>query len=85
VSRADNEITQGQGDEILLDYDKIVKKIVVHDEGLPSAKETPYFNHAAYYANWAEFVKGTNGTEGRFGKHIIYGEVVTSTSTMLDK
>jgi biotin--protein ligase len=77
---ADDEPSDG-----ILDYDKIVKRIVVHEEGLPTAKETPYFNHAAYFANWAQFVRETNATEGRFGKHLIYGEVVTSTSTMLEK
>jgi biotin--protein ligase len=77
---ADDEPSDG-----ILDYDKIVKRIVVHEDGLPSAKETPYFNHAAYFANWAQYVRETNATEGRFGKHLIYGEVVTSTSTMLDK
>ncbi|KIW08362.1 biotin-[acetyl-CoA-carboxylase] ligase [Verruconis gallopava] len=69
----------------LIDYDKAVKYIRVHDDALPTAKETPYFNHAAYYSHWAQYVKETNAVEGRFGKHILYGEVVTSTNTMLEK
>lgn len=72
-------------DEVILDYDKVIKRIFVHEEGLPSAKETPYFNMNAYYSNWKTYVRETNGTEGFFGKTLIYGEVVTSTSTMLDK
>jgi biotin--protein ligase len=68
-----------------LDYNKVAKRIVVHWEGPPAAKETPYFNHAAYFSNFAQYVRDTNGTEGWFGKHILYGEVVTSTSTMLEK
>jgi biotin--protein ligase len=77
---ADDEPSDG-----ILDYNKVIKRVIAHEDGFPSAKETPYFNHAAYYANWTEYVRDTNGTEGRFGKHLIYGEVVTSTSTMLEK
>jgi biotin--protein ligase len=80
----ENEISQ-RDEGMTLDYDKVVKRIFVHEEGFPSAKETPYFNFAAYYANWAAYIRDTNGTEGLFGKNIIYGEVVTSTNTLLDK
>lgn len=80
----ENQVSQSDKG-MTLDYDKVVKRIFVHEEGFPSAKETPYFNFAAYYANWAAYVRNTNGTEGIFGKNIIYGEVVTSTSTLLDK
>lgn len=82
-STAENA-NEGPSDGIL-DYDEVVKRIVVHWDGVPAAKETPYFNHAAYFSNFAQYVRDTNGTEGWFGKHILYGEVVTSTSTMLEK
>ena len=32
-------------------YDSQTKYIVPHEDALPDAKETPYFNHHAYYAN----------------------------------
>jgi biotin--protein ligase len=69
----------------ILDYDKVVKRLVAHEEELPSSKETPYFNHHAFFANLTHYIQTTNGTEGWFGKHLMYGEVVTSTSTMLEK
>lgn len=85
TSSRENAIPEDMDAEMTLDYDKVVKRILVHEEGFPSAKETPYFNFAAYYSNWTTYVRQTNGTEGLFGKTLIYGEVVTSTSTMLDK
>lgn len=68
-----------------LDYDDAIKRILVHEDEYPTPKETPYFNHHAFFANWAAYIRQTSGTEGHFGKHLLYGEVVTSTSTMLEK
>ena len=72
-------------DGMTIDYDKVIKRVYVHEDAMPSAKDTPYFNMNAYYSNWKAYVRETNGTEGLFGKTLLYGEVVTSTSTMLDK
>jgi biotin--protein ligase len=69
----------------ILDYNEVVKRLVAHEEELPSSKETPYFNHHAFFANLQHYIQQTNGTEGWFGKHLLYGEVVTSTNTMLEK
>jgi len=74
----------GTSDSII-DYNEIVKRVVAHEEELPSTKETPYFNHHSYFSNLNHYIQQTNGTEGWFGKHLLYGEVVTSTSTMLEK
>jgi biotin--protein ligase len=81
----DGTADEGGVDDSILDYDKVIKRIVAHEEELPSSKETPYFNHQAFYANLSHYIQKTNGTEGWFGKHLLYGEVVTSTSTMLEK
>lgn len=58
--------------------------ILVHKDTLPEPKETPYFNMRKYYSN-LDLLYKTNGIDGIFGKVIGYGEVVTSTSTLLDK
>ena len=69
----------------IVDYSKIIKHILVHQQDLPQSKETPYFNHHAFYANLKHYE--SNSAEGgdAFGKYLLYGEVVTSTNTMLEK
>lgn len=68
-----------------LDYDKIIKRLLVHDNAPPASKETPYFNHDAYYANLKHYFLQERSADTPFGRHILYGDVVTSTNTMLEK
>lgn len=77
--------TEEKADDSIFDYNAVTKRIVPHEEEWPTNKETPYFNHHTYFANLTHYIQKTNGTEGWFGKHLLYGEVVTSTSTMLEK
>jgi len=69
----------------ILDYSTVVKRLSVHDKDHPSSKETPYFNHHAYYANLKHYQTLGENVNTDFGKHLLYGEVVTSTNTMLEK
>ncbi|GAA6022418.1 hypothetical protein JCM11491_001585 [Sporobolomyces phaffii] len=57
------------------------KLICVCDETLPAAESTPLFNVASYFSNLAQLSNGTPS----MGRALLYGEVVTSTQTMLDK
>ncbi|KAF2097350.1 class II aaRS and biotin synthetase [Rhizodiscina lignyota] len=82
-SKADDG--DGDGDRIILDYNKVVKRLVAHETDLPTNKETPNFNHHAYFANLRHYQTKTKGIEGEFGKYLMYGEVVTSTNTLLEK
>jgi biotin---protein ligase len=68
----------------IVDYDKVVKQLIIHTDSAPSIKETPSFNHAAFYSNLHEYTK-TQYDETCFGKNLLYGEVITSTSTILEK
>lgn len=68
----------------LIDYSKIVKSIISHDEALPQAKETPYFNHNLYYSSLQEYRQQDPEAEV-WGDVLMYGEVVTSTNTLLEK
>lgn len=68
-----------------LDYNKIVKRMIVHNEDHPSNKDTPYFNHHAFFANLNHYQSMTRDSSPEFGNHLLYGEVVTSTNTMLEK
>lgn len=61
------------------------KSIVVFPDGeWPSYRETPYFDHSRYYAALAEEER-ERMCAGALGRTLLYGEVVTSTSTMIDK
>ena len=68
----------------ILDLAKVVKNIIIHEKELPTNKETPFFNHHAYYANLKLYNEGKQD-DIRFGQYLLYGEVVTSTSTLLEK
>ncbi|KAI9828032.1 MAG: biotin holocarboxylase synthetase [Thelocarpon impressellum] len=71
------------GDDRLVDYNAIVKRLLVHEGDYPACKETPYFNHQAYYSNLRHY-RSSEGPS-KFGDCLLYGEVVTSTNTMLEK
>ena len=73
--------TSSQG---IIDYSTIVKRIVVHDERWPEAKETPYFNHHAFYGSLQEYRHKDVEAE-EWGDFLMYGEVLTSTNTILEK
>ena len=68
-----------------IDYNAVVKRLIVHDKELPPSKETPYFNHHAFFANLKHYYSQTQCEKEDFGKNIMYGEVVTSTNTLLEK
>ncbi|KAK8045360.1 hypothetical protein PG993_005384 [Apiospora rasikravindrae] len=39
----------------IVDYSSITKRVVVHETAWPDTKETPYFNHHAFYAGLKEY------------------------------
>ena len=75
----------GAADDRIIDYNEITKHVVIHDQDLPQGKETPYFNHQAYFANLKHYQSKTPKSEDNIGKYLLYGEVVTSTNTLLEK
>ncbi|KAH0542169.1 hypothetical protein FGG08_003390 [Glutinoglossum americanum] len=84
MSEKTNEET-GDGGDRILDYSMIVKHMTVHNQTYPGSKETPYFNHHAFFANLRHYQSLSNSSTEEFGKFLMYGEVVTSTNTMLEK
>ncbi|KAL8931541.1 MAG: hypothetical protein Q9211_006886 [Gyalolechia sp. 1 TL-2023] len=79
--RSDNAEDQDK----IIDYNKIVKQLMIHDKDQPESKDTPYFNHQAFFANLTHYDSQSRESDGTFGKNLLYGEVVTSTNTMLEK
>lgn len=70
--------------DTITDQNKIIKRIVSHEEAWPETKETPYFNHAVFYSSLREFREVDPQAE-EWGNTFMYGEVVTSTNTLLEK
>lgn len=84
---------------LVVDYDKVVKDIDVYYSGLPDGRITPHFSLHRYYDSLKELRVAQAHRSGygsgvgadvsagstAAGSTILYGEVVTSTSTMLFK
>ena len=87
VLSSDSEKTKSSSasEDKMVDYNAIVKRVVVHEGDLPSSKDTPYFNHHAFYANLKHYREKWPKRDDPFGEYIWYGEVVTSTNTLLEK
>lgn len=68
----------------IVDYNAIVKQLMIHDE-VPSSKITPYFNHHAFYSNLRSYQSQSKEGESEFGSNLLYAEVITSTNTILEK
>jgi biotin---protein ligase len=69
--------------ETIVDYNRVIKQLLLHEDRYPDSKATPYFNHNAFFANLKQYQTQTKTSS--FGTHLLYGEVVTSTNTMLEK
>lgn len=77
-----NEVEDGN--DRIIDYDKIVKHIYIHAETYPTIRETPKFNHQNFYLQLEKYA-GSRIDKISFGKFLLYAEVITSTSTILEK
>lgn len=75
----------GDSRDRLVDYNAVVKRLIPHELEWPGTKETPYFNHYSFYANLRKYQEDSDGEAEEFGKYLLYGEVVTSTNTILEK
>ena len=83
-NKADRVDGAGSDDRII-DYDAITKRLIPHETDWPGTKETPYFNHHSFYGNLKAYQQEGLSQAEEFGKYLMYGEVVTSTNTMLEK
>nr|POE76696.1 biotin--protein ligase [Quercus suber] len=62
-----------------------VLSLLTHASATPESKETPHFSHTAYFANLKAFSTSHPSRPSLFGRYLLYGEVVTSTNTLLEK
>lgn len=65
------------------DPDTAVKELYVFTDSLPDRRITPYFDIRQYFRHLQE--RCGSLSPGTAGSTLLYGEVVTSTSSMLDK
>ncbi|KAA6412787.1 MAG: biotin-[acetyl- -carboxylase] ligase [Lasallia pustulata] len=84
-NESDKTDQSNAGEDRIVDYDTVVKRIVVHEKDYPESKETPYFNHKAFYANLKLYQEQLKEHGSEFGNYLLYGEVVTSTNSLLEK
>ena len=81
----DSSQTDGATEDRILDYNTIIKRVIPHESEWPGGKETPYFNHHAFFANLRRYQQQASSEAEEFGNVLMYGEVVTSTNTILEK
>lgn len=79
-----SNVQRDTGDKII-DYSAVTKRVISHESEWPGNKETPYFNHFTFYDNLKKYQQEKSSEAENFGNILLYGEVVTSTSTMLEK
>ncbi|TGO86027.1 hypothetical protein BPOR_0342g00110 [Botrytis porri] len=85
TSEEKHTVESAEADDGIIDYNAIPKRVILHETEWPSTKETPYFNHHAFYSNLQLYQREKSSEAEEFGNTILYGEVVTSTNTMLEK
>jgi biotin--protein ligase len=88
VKNAPAEKVEGDDPDKIIDYEKVIKKIMAHEGQPPTAQDTPYFNHDAYFPALEAYISSDRRAmyaNLHVGKYLMYGQVVTSTSTLLEK
>lgn len=74
-----------QGASDASDYSKVLKDMIFHDTEFPASSETPYFDHGLFYDSLLAYQAESGRRAKEFGNMLMYGEVVTSTNTVLEK
>ena len=89
VSAEKHGATNDKSKEGMTTADRFIKKndlrILVHVEDYPTHDETPFFNHKEFYSSVQSFRSISSQHINRFGNYLLYGEVITSTNTILEK
>lgn len=79
------ESTTQEQAEMSIDYNAIIKRLLIHEADIPPSKITPSWNHHAFYSHLKHYQSLSKEAVVDFGRYLLYGEVVTSTNTLLEK
>ena len=69
----------------LIDLNKVPKHLRYYPDSHPDPRDTPFFGLSRFYDALKSARTQTSISHTTFGSYIMYGEVVTSTNTLLDK
>ncbi|KAL5606528.1 hypothetical protein BROUX41_002931 [Berkeleyomyces rouxiae] len=83
-SSGDTNVAKTTSDNFA-DYSAIIKTIVPHEAAWPDNKETPCFHHNVYYSHLERYSLQEGNAGNGWGSWLLYGEVLTSTNSILDK
>lgn len=83
--RAQPQADEPSTDSHTVDYNALPKYLILHETSLPTLKSTPQFNTHAFFSNLKQYQQRSQQQDLTYGNLLLYGEVVTSTSTLLEK
>jgi biotin---protein ligase len=69
----------------IIDYGTVLQSLIPYENNWPGAKETPFFNHHEFFANLRRYQQEYSSEAEEFGHILMYGEVLNSTNTILEK
>lgn len=85
IAKAIKEANPSRDDAFVVpDYNAQIKHLIAHDKASPTTSEHLPFSHTAFFSNLAEY-NSQFTTPHAFGQTLLYGQTVTSTSTLLEK
>ena len=94
TSSRGNTAGRGGTPDHTADFDHITKRIACYDAGWPDSSQSPFFCHSTFYISLqkirleeklADPKWGFFGIKGEWGNVFMYGNVLTSTNSLLDK
>ena len=68
-----------------IDYKSLTKSVIYYEESFPDLKIVPLFNHESYFRYLKHYYTQKEDADPSFGRTLLYGNVVTSTNTLLEK
>ena len=77
-------LEDGQWNGGVVDYSQVVKKVIMHENGLPDKALTPRFDIERYFESLRTFRK-KEPRASTWGDILLYADVTTSTNSILEK
>ncbi|KAL9595293.1 MAG: hypothetical protein Q9179_005039 [Wetmoreana sp. 5 TL-2023] len=76
-NRSENQAnSDSDSQDKIIDYNKLIKRLLIHDKEQPESKDTPYFNHHAYFSNLKQYQNESQESDMMFGKNLLNTEIL---------